>query len=277
AKGLLSMRKSGAWDSTQEDAWALVALDVYRKNQEGDRPDFDVSVFLGSSRIGEESFHDRSLKDDRFTLVPSRVRSLGGPLTFAMNGTGKLFYSAELKYEIADLPKKPVDRGLFVQKTMHAVKLADLAAATDWIPRKTTLAAQAGDLVVVDVLLESAEPEEQVVVEDPLPAGLEAIDFDFATTGQNHAVSDRVRSDVKPPKDAIDVGMPFRDAPYHRELKDDRVLTFIPHVAPGMYHFRYLARATAVGTYVMPPTSASCMYSPDIFGRTAASTFEVRH
>ncbi len=109
AKGLLSQRRSGAWESTQENAWALVALDAYRKNQEGDRPDFDVSVFLGSSRIGEESFHDRSLKDDRFTLVPSKVRTLGGPLTFAMNGTGKLFYSAELKYEIADLPKKPVD------------------------------------------------------------------------------------------------------------------------------------------------------------------------
>ncbi|HEY1955984.1 MAG TPA: MG2 domain-containing protein [Polyangiaceae bacterium] len=276
AKGLLSMRKSGAWESTQEDSWALVALDAYRKNQEGDRPDFDVSVFLGSSRIGEESFHDRSLKDDRFTLVPSRVRASGGPLTFAMNGTGKLFYSAELKYEIADLPKKPMDRGLFVQKTMRAVKLADLAEATDWIPKTTTLSAQAGDLVVVDVLLESAEPEEQVVIEDPLPAGLEAIDFDFATTGQNHAVSDRVRTDVKPPRDAVDVGMPFRETTYHREMKDDRVLTFVPHVLPGMYHFRYLARATAVGTYVMPPTSASCMYTPDIFGRTAASSFEVR-
>lgn len=276
AKGLLNARTSGAWASTQEDAWALVALDAYRKNQEAEKPDFDVSVFLGSSRIGDESFHQRSLLDTRITLAPARAKELGGPLTFAMNGAGKLFYSAELRYEIADLPKKPVDRGLFVQKTMHAVKLADLAEATQWIPKKTSLYAQAGELVIVDVILESAEPQEQVVVDDPLPAGLEAIDFDLATTGQLHAVDDAVRTDKPPPHDALDTGMPFREATYHRELKDDRVLTFIPHVLPGMYHFRYLARATVVGTYVMPPTSAACMYSPDVFGSTAASSFEVR-
>jgi uncharacterized protein YfaS (alpha-2-macroglobulin family) len=276
AKGVLAARKSGAWGSTQENAWSLVALDAYRKDQEAPRPDFDVNVFLGSERIGQESFHDRSLRDERISLVPSKVKRLGGPLTFAMKGTGKLFYSAELKYEVADLPKKPIDRGLFVQKTMRAVKLADLAQATQFIPRRTSLSAEAGDLVVVDVLLESAEPEEQVVIDDPLPAGLEPVDFDFATTGRLHAVDDSVRTDKKPPKDALDdVGMPFRQTTYHREMKDDRVLTFIPHVLPGMYHFRYLARATVVGTYVMPPTSAACMYTPDVFGRTAAATFEV--
>jgi uncharacterized protein YfaS (alpha-2-macroglobulin family) len=277
AKGLLGARKTGAWASTQESSWALVALDAYRKAQEAPRPDFDVNVFLGSARIGDESFHDRTLHDTRITLAPSRVKQLGGPLTFSMTGAGKLFYSAELKYEVADLPKKPIDRGLFVQKTMRSVKLEDLAQATEWIPKKTALSAQAGELVVVDLLLESAEPEEQVVVEDPLPAGLEAIDFDLATSGQVHAVNDRLRRDRKPPSDALDtLGMPFREGAYHRELKDDRVLTFIPHVLPGMYHFRYLARATSVGTYVMPPTSAACMYSPDVFGRTQSETFEVK-
>jgi len=272
AKGLLGERRSGGWNSTQEDSWSLVALDAYRKAQESARPDFDVNVFLGDSKIGDASFHDRSLRDERITLVPSKVKRLGGPLTFATSGAGKLFYSAELQYEIADLPKKPVDRGLFVQKTMRAVKLADLPSMADFIPKKTELSAQAGDLVVVDVLLESAEPQEQVVIDDPLPAGLEAVDFDFATTGHAHTVSDSVSRRAT---DALGIGMPFRDSPYHRELKDDRVLTFIPHVLPGMYHFRYLARATAVGTYVMPPTSAACMYSPEVFGRTQAQTFVV--
>ncbi len=277
AKGLLLARKSGAWSSTQENAWALVALDEYRKAQESPRPDFDVSVFLGSTRIGDDSFHDRSLRDERITLIPSRVKQLGGPLTLSLTGTGKLFYSAELKYEIADLPKKPVDRGLFVQKTMRAVKLAELTEAMQWIPKKTSLTAHAGELVVVDLLLESAEPQEQVVISNPLPAGLEAIDFDLSTSSRAHAVTERVRTDKKPPKDALDdIGLPFREATVHRELKDNRVLTFIPHVLPGMYHFRYLARATVVGTYVVPPTSAECMYSPEIFGRTSAETYEVQ-
>jgi uncharacterized protein YfaS (alpha-2-macroglobulin family) len=277
AKGLLAARKTGGWRSTQENAWALTALDAYRSAQEAAKPDFDVDVFLGSTRIGGDGFHQASLKDQRITMLPSRAKELGGPLTFAVTGAGRLFYSAELKYEITDLPAKAVDRGLFVQKTLRAVKLEDLAAATQWIPKKTADTARAGDLVVVDVLLESAEPREQVVVADPLPAGLEAVDFDFKTTGQLHGVNDTVRSDVaKAPADALtDVGTPFRDASYHREIEDDRVLTFIPRLPPGIYHFRYLARATVVGQYVVPPTSAECMYSPEVYGRTRATTFAV--
>ncbi|HET9934557.1 MAG TPA: hypothetical protein VFQ35_27825, partial [Polyangiaceae bacterium] len=61
----------------------------------------------------------------------------------------------------------------------------------------------------------------------------------------------------------------------HRELRDDRVLTFLSHVDPGIYHFRYLARATTPGRYVVPPLRAECMYSPEVSGRTAATTFEV--
>ena len=276
AKGLLAARKAGAWSSTQENAWALLALDQYRRAQEMPKPDFDVDVFLGRTRIGGEAFHQSSLRDERLTLLPSKVRELGGPLTLAVAGTGTLYYSAQLEYAATLLPAKPLDRGLFVQKTMRAVKLADLAAASQWIPRKTSLTANAGDLVVVDLLLESAEPEEQVVLVDPLPSGLEAVDFDLATTGASHSVGDGARKGVVPTTDALDdLGMAFRETTTHRELKDDRVLTFIPHVAPGLYHFRYLARATVVGTYVVPPTVAQCMYSPDVYGRTRAESFDV--
>jgi hypothetical protein len=164
---------------------------------------------------------------------------------------------------------------------MRPVKLAELDKATKWIPKKTNLSVQAGDLVIVDLLLESAEPREQVVLVDPLPAGLEAVDFDLATTGKTHQIRNHARRvdlvDAKLPKDALeDFGVAFRTTTYHRELKDDRVLTFLPNVLPGLYHFSYLARATVVGTYVVPPTSAECMYSPEVYGRTRAVTFDVR-
>lgn len=274
AKGLLAARKGGAWGSTQENAWALIALDDYRKAQESATPAFDVSVFLGKQSIGQAVFHDSGLHDEHFTLLPSKVKELGGPLSFMVNGSGKLFYSAELKAEIADLPTKALDRGLYVQKTMRAVSLADLDAAQRWIPRKTSLTASAGQLVIVDLIVETAEPAEQVVVSDPLPAGLEAIDFDLQTTGQLHAV--RGGNDPKFAKGALDnLGMPFREAPFHREMHDDKVLTFFSHLDPGMVHLRYLARATVPGRYVLPPTSAECMYSPEVFGRTRAVSYEI--
>ena len=36
-----------------------------------------------------------------------------------------------------------------------------------------------------------------------------------------------------------------------------------------MYRYRYLARATTLGTFVVPPTQVEEMYTPEVFGRTA--------
>ena len=54
------------------------------------------------------------------------------------------------------------------------------------------------------------------------------------------------------------------------------MLTFSEHLEPGMYRVTYLARATSVGTFVVPPTRIEAMYSPEVYGRTAATTLGVR-
>jgi alpha-2-macroglobulin len=42
-----------------------------------------------------------------------------------------------------------------------------------------------------------------------------------------------------------------------------------------MYRVSYLARASSVGTFVVP-TRIEAMYSPEVFGRTGASTLAVK-
>ena len=123
-------------------------------------------------------------------------------------------------------------------------------------------------------MLESAEPREQVVIDDPLPAGLEPIDFALDTSAASQDVAPASRDPDEAPA-RRDYGA-FREAPgMHREMHDDKVLTFLPHLDPGLYHFRYLARATTPGDFVVPPTRAECMYSPDVRGRTGATRFTV--
>jgi uncharacterized protein YfaS (alpha-2-macroglobulin family) len=45
-------------------------------------------------------------------------------------------------------------------------------------------------------------------------------------------------------------------------------------MSTSIYHFRYLARATSLGQFVLPPTRVEEMYGPETFGRTGA--LEVR-
>ncbi len=42
AKGLLAGKKKGKWGSTQENCWALLALDKYFRIYEKDEPDYKV-------------------------------------------------------------------------------------------------------------------------------------------------------------------------------------------------------------------------------------------
>jgi hypothetical protein len=46
-------------------------------------------------------------------------------------------------------------------------------------------------------------------------------------------------------------------------------------MTPGIHRFRYLARATSVGTFVAPPTRVEEMYTPETFGQTAAAMMTV--
>jgi alpha-2-macroglobulin len=278
ARGLLSRRTNGAWRSTQENVWALLALDDYRQKVESAVPDFDARVFLGGDRLGEVPFHGRSTVDERiFVGAPRLAKASGEAVTFQLLGQGRLFYSAELRYASSELPAKPVDRGLYVQKLVRAVAPEELAKAMETIPKTTDARAPVGHLVLVDLLFESAEPREQVVLSDPLPAGLEPIDFALDTAARTRPVEDEVTApgDPKKKKALFDYGA-FKAAPgMHREQKDDQVLTFLPHVEPGIYHFRYVARATTPGEFVVPPTRAECMYAPEVWGRTAATKFVV--
>ena len=56
----------------------------------------------------------------------------------------------------------------------------------------------------------------------------------------------------------------------HQNLRDDRVEAFSALVWEGVYDYRYVARATTPGTFVVPPPRAEEMYSPETFGHGAS-------
>lgn len=284
AKGLLAMRHGGVWESTQETAWALVALDEYRNAQEAKTPDFDAKVFLGDDKIFGAPFHERSYAAKSTKIGAKELFSqgaAGSTLAFQVDGTGSLFYEARLRYAKKELPTAPLDRGFFVRKVVRSVKPDGLSDALRSVPQASSTRAAGGDLVLVDLFVVTPDPRENVVVDDPLPAGLEAVQSSFATSAQSQDVTDAGEEADQGDEDASDdderaAGRATNFAWYHREFRDDRVLTFVEHMPAGLYHYRYLARATTFGTYVVPPTRAECMYEPETFGRTAAQTFEVK-
>ena len=92
-----------------------------------------------------------------------------------------------------------------------------------------------------------------MVIDDPLPAGLEPVDTTLRTHGRRPR--SRRRTGLDEPEDGaredrIAEGTEYLSSWVHREMHDDRVLFFVEHLAAGMYHYRYLARATTLGNFV---------------------------
>ena len=55
----------------------------------------------------------------------------------------------------------------------------------------------------------------------------------------------------------------------HQNLRDERAEAFQSLLWEGKYEYKYIARATTKGSFVVPPAKAEEMYSPEVFGRSS--------
>jgi uncharacterized protein YfaS (alpha-2-macroglobulin family) len=107
-----------------------------------------------------------------------------------------------------------------------------------------------------------------VVIDDPLPAGLEAIDQSLETS-----------PDITAPQryDWQSLwkggwGWWYFD---HVELRDERLVLSADYLPAGTYVYTYLVRASIPGTYYTIPATAQEFYFPEVYGRGAGGRFVV--
>ena len=262
ASGLLADRSGGRWRTTQEAAWALLALDAYRRAQPVPAARFDARAFLGPQPVAETSFGATALARHELVRLPmARLQaSSGAPLTFAVQGSGQLYYEAKLSFVRRELPTDAIDAGLFVDKTIRPI--ASLGSEPGIAHGGNDLELRAGQVVLCQIDLVTASPRQFVAIEDPLPGGLEPVDFELGTgSGWLQRFEQGLR--------------PTWGRASRRELHDDKVVFFVDALPAGISTYRYLARATTIGRFVAPPTRAEEMYAPETFGRTAGRFLRV--
>jgi hypothetical protein len=145
----------------------------------------------------------------------------------------------------------------------------------------------AGALVRVRLRVTVPRERHMVVLDDALPAGLEAVDLSLRTTGLPPGVGAADSLSAGPLEERPD--QPARAvwgygrweagwwSPFeHRELRDDRVVWFATVLWPGTYTATYVARATTPGTFVRPPAQAEEMYNRGVNGRSDGGTLVVQ-
>jgi uncharacterized protein YfaS (alpha-2-macroglobulin family) len=109
-----------------------------------------------------------------------------------------------------------------------------------------------------------------VALVDPLPAGLEAIDQSLEVSPQNLEVP---RSYAW--EDMLTRGWGWWYFQYS-QLRDEKVLLSSSYLPAGTYIYTYLVRASTPGVFNVIPSTAQEFYFPEVYGRGAGSTFEIR-
>jgi hypothetical protein len=260
---LMTVRKNGRWNDTQENAWALAALvDFYRK-YESEAPDFIGRVTLGSETIATEPFKGRSTeaKSKQWTMPQLLAKGTARqqlPLVFTRDGVGTLYYMLRLRYAANVVHHQPLDQGFAIERTYA---LQDQPASTTF---------KAGDLINVTLRIRNTKERRFVAITDPLPAGTEAVEAWFATTATALVEAQQQQNQ------AASWAWWLRSGFDHVERHDDRVNLFATRMNEGEHVFTYLVRATTAGTFIAAPTHAEEMYEPEVFGRTATTVVEVK-
>ena len=131
---------------------------------------------------------------------------------------------------------------------------------------------KAGDLVRVTLTLDLTKERRFVAATDPLPAGFEPVESWFATS----AAALSTAQDEQPEVSEDWFSWWQRGGFDHVERHDDRVELFATRLSEGRHQFSYIVRATTAGSFRTAPARAEEMYEPEVFGRTATMTVDVK-
>jgi len=255
---LMAQRKNGLWRSTQENVFVLLALARYFSIYEKEPANFKAQIRIAGKNILSEAFVGRQLSPRRAAVsLDELAKGKTLPVEVGKSGSGQLYYGLRMNYYPSVTPATR-DEGLTVLKA-----ITPLSA-----PSGSPLSFAPGSLLKVELKVISPQGRTFVVVDDPLPAGLEAVNVSFHTAS---AEAEQV-AETGPETWQESWWGSFN----HVEMHDDRVLLFADYLRAGVHSYSYLARATTVGDFGMPPTCAVQMYEPEVFGRLAGARVSVR-
>lgn len=255
------------WENTQENLFCLQALLAYGRAYEQGPIGLQARVSLDGEPLAVVRF--QSSRDPSQELVlPMRSEDAGRQrrLRLEHQGQGRLYYGVRLSHALPARAQQAANAGIELRRE-YSVRRAG-----QWQLLASPLQLRRGELVRVDLYLSLPTARHFVVVDDPVPGGLEPVNRKLATASTVDAVAAAFPaaggSWYLRHSDWIgyDAG---RWSFHHQELRHDAVRFYADYLPAGNYHLSYTAQVIADGEFLVPSARAEEMYAPAVFGRTA--------
>jgi uncharacterized protein YfaS (alpha-2-macroglobulin family) len=267
---LMVARKAKAWETTQETAWALISLTDWMVASGELKASYDYSVALNGAQLSAGTISAGNLQNPvvLHVAVADLLRDQANRLVVSRSaGDGRLYYTAHLNAYLPVEDVRALSRGVMVSRE-YRLKTND-CGGRDQPECPVVTEAQAGQDIQVKVTLIAPNDLYYVVVEDPLPAGAEAVDTSLLTTsavGQPPELA---------PSDPLYYGWGWWWFS-NTDLRDEKVVLFATTLPKGTYEYTYTIHASLPGTYKVIPTQAREFYFPEVFGRGDGTLFTIK-
>ena len=256
-RALVSQQCKCGWPTTDDTASAVTALSAYAATER--LTPGSASATAGGRTIGTARFGNTA-SSQTFT-VPASELSGANSVAVTMSNGGTVHYLMLYTYPVP--PNAPGELAAFrVIRTLSDPTVATSSTrieplATMDIGAAPPVSVAAGRVFDVGVRAIVDHPVDRLLIDDPLPAGFEAVDTSFRTSLQA----------IVPQSNSWQI-----DA---SQIYSDRVVAFAQHLEPGVYELHYLVRSVTPGAFAWPGAHVYLKDAPEQFGRSAGSTLKV--
>ncbi len=255
-KYVLNNRRHGAyWNSTRDTAYCIEALADYLKASGEDRPDMSVAIALDGQNRKEVRITPADLFtfDNAFVLQGQSLEAGSHTVSFVKTGNGPLYFSAYLTNFTLEDPITRAGLEIKVDRKVYRLvrddKAVDVAGGRGQVVGQRTehfrrellgegASLKSGELVEIELEIESKNDYEYLVFEDFKAAGFEPAEIRSGYNGN-------------------DLGA-------YVEFRDERVAFFARTLARGKHSVSYRLRAEIPGRFHALPARARAMYAPEL-------------
>jgi uncharacterized protein YfaS (alpha-2-macroglobulin family) len=266
-KYLLNNRKHATyWNSTRDTALVVEAFADYLKASGEESPDLTVSLFLNGAMKKEVYINKENLFtfDNTFILESTALSTGTHTLEIRKTGTGPLYCNAYLTNFTREDPITKAGLEIKVERNYYRLVREEKSVKTpgsrgqvldqraekyrrELLKDRSLL--KSGDLIEVELEIESKNDYEYLLFEDRKAAGFEPVE---------------VRS-----------GYGDNDLGAYMELRDDRLVFFVRILPRGSHSLRYRMRAEIPGIFSALPAQASAIYAPELKANSHELKFRI--
>ncbi|MDP6636120.1 MAG: MG2 domain-containing protein [Phycisphaerae bacterium] len=248
-------RHATYWNSTRDTAYVIEAFADYIKAAGEDKPDMTVSIVVDGKKHKTVKINKDNIFsfDNKLVLLGKKVTTGKHTVELKKEGKGPLYFNAyltnftledhitraglEIKvnrkyYKLVKVDKKikvEGSRGQAVDQKVEKYERKEL---------KNLDTLKSGDLVEIELTMESKNDYEYIMFEDMKASGFEPV--------------------------ALRSGYSANGMGAYMELRDERVTFFVRRLARGKHSLSYRMRAEIPGKFSALPTKASAMYAPEL-------------